>query len=88
MNHRTHIVEDTLYFQQQVKRLRQEADDIKEDFSLKWGQVTLTGVRSRFLTDLDTEHLENIIVTQAQITPLYKRTILAILKQRYNHSKK
>jgi hypothetical protein len=53
---------------------------------LVWGTFGPSGKEARRdlrLIDCDTDHLENILITQVQITPLYKRVILAILKRRW-----
>jgi hypothetical protein len=54
--------------------------------TLRWGTYGPEGKRPlavRYLADLDTDHLENILITQRQISVLYSKTIIFILKQRY-----
>lgn len=51
-----------------------------------WGTFGPDGVgpmRMRTLGSLDTEHLENILITQKQISTIYSAVILHILKGRY-----
>ena len=60
----------------------QEANAIEADMTLKWGVLGSNGHEHLPLIGLASDHLENIIVTQAHITPVYKRTILEILKNR------
>lgn len=40
--------------------------------------------QTKLLTDLETSHLENILITQPQIPNDYAAAILHILKMRYN----
>jgi hypothetical protein len=63
-------------------------DDVLEDLSytLKWGTFGLNGDQPRVdkpLRDLDTDHLENILVTQRHIAWQTSLVILHILKDRY-----
>ena len=63
---------------------QKELDDASK--RLQWGTFGPDGQRPmqvRYLNDLDTDHLENIMVTQPQITPIYKKVILHILKLRW-----
>lgn len=56
------------------------------DVNAPWGSYGLSGrdaLKYRPLIELDTNHLENILITQPQITPAYRATILHILKSRY-----
>jgi hypothetical protein len=53
---------------------------------LPWGTYGKNGDQDRvvkFLGDLDTDHLENILITQRQIHVIYSKTILHILKRRW-----
>jgi len=73
-----------------TKAINTVSDDEVIEFSkkLKWGTYGPNGdqpVKIRYLYDLDTEHLENILVTQGHIGPIYIRTILVLLKHRYIH---
>lgn len=51
----------------------------------KWGSFGPDGTGKEKwsrLIDLSTEHLENILITQPQVTPEYRAAILAIIKDR------
>ena len=53
---------------------------------LPWGSYGPEGTDSqkvRMLGELDTDHLEAIIITQPQILPFYRTAILELLKKRY-----
>lgn len=53
---------------------------------LTWGTNGPEGqepTKTLWLDDLETGHLENILITQYQIKALYKLVILTILKERY-----
>ena len=53
---------------------------------LPWGTYGPNGDQERtvkILNDLDTDHLENILITQRQIHVVYSKTILHILKRRW-----
>lgn len=43
-------------------------------------------LKLRFLNDLETSHLENILITERHIKPVYSLVILDILKERYSPS--
>lgn len=66
------------------------ADDAKavaaEHINDPWGTFTTAGgeLKVRHLCDLDTSHLENIIITQRHIPYETSAAILLLLKQRYN----
>ena len=40
-------------------------------------------VQRKLLIELETDHLENILITQVHIPPVYRAIILEILKDRY-----
>lgn len=48
-----------------------------------YGRPACYPVRWKKLRDLDTEHLENILVGQWQIPLVYSRAILGILRERH-----
>ena len=49
-----------------------------------WAEGTAKGEpEPQRLVDLETSHLENILLTQVQLTPFHRATILALLKQRW-----
>lgn len=53
---------------------------------LRWGTFGPTGLRPmevRYLIDLDTDHLQNILMTQDSCPYLYRRVIIHILKNRW-----
>lgn len=53
--------------------------------NIRWGSYgyeTLTPLKVRYLVDLDTDHLENILVTQDHIGPVYRKVIFHLLKKR------
>jgi hypothetical protein len=63
-----------------------DSEVIEFSKTLKWGTYGPNGdqaVKVRYIYDLDTEHLENILVTQPHIGPVRARTILVLLKHRY-----
>ncbi len=54
---------------------------------LVWGTFGKQGdqpCKVRFLDDLETEHLENILITQKHISQVYSLVIVTILKERYS----
>jgi hypothetical protein len=54
---------------------------------LVWGTFGKEGdkpCKVRFLDDLETEHLENILITQRHIKQVYSLVIVTILKERYS----
>lgn len=54
---------------------------------LTWGTYGKEGkspLKCRWLDDLDTEHLENILITQRHIPQVYSLVIVTILKERYS----
>lgn len=56
--------------------------------TLRWGTYGPTGKDPLKFVPLDecnTEHLEMIICTQDQCPPIYRKVILAILKDRYRN---
>lgn len=70
-----------------IAKMRDHASNIKADFDLKWRVLEKDGYIQKKLIDLDSDHLENIIVTQSHISGKYKRTILEILKKRNSQIK-
>ena len=48
-----------------------------------FGRPAQHPVQWKRLRELDTEHLENILVSQRQIPHIYSRAILGILRERY-----
>ena len=51
----------------------------------RWGTYGPTGdkpMQARFLSDLDTDHLENILVTQKHIDFMCSKIILHLIKKR------
>lgn len=63
-----------------IKQLDELAD------TLAWGTYGISGdqsMRKRTLNSLETDHLENILITQKQISYIYAKVILHILKMRY-----
>jgi hypothetical protein len=75
---------------QELQPLRDDPKLLAEVRSnLTWGTNGSEGsepTKTLWLDDLETYHLENIIITQYQIKPLYKLVILVILKERYLHT--
>lgn len=77
-----------------TKELREITTDMLNALAgrLKWGTYGASGLESlkvKILNDLDTNHLENILITQlnpimdSDMLMLYRRVILHILKKRY-----
>ena len=65
-------------------KLKERAKTLRE--ALTWstfGPNQDEAVKKTLLTELTTEHLENILITQPHISPIYRATILDILKERY-----
>lgn len=64
-------------------QLRAASDAIQPDMSLTWGAYNplLDCHEEKKLVDLDSDHLENILVSQP-ISPVYRRTIARILRER------
>ena len=55
---------------------------------LTWGTYGPNGdqpLTHKSLADLDTEHLENIIISQPHVLPHFKAAILCELKKRYQN---
>jgi len=55
--------------------------------TLRWGTYGIEGkgpLVVKLVVDLDTAHLENILIYMKHQPPLYNKVILAILKERYN----
>ena len=53
---------------------------------LKWGTYGPDGqgeLKIKSLNELDTNHLENIIITQGQAPDIYKATIIYLIKKRW-----
>ena len=53
--------------------------------TMPWGTFGPDGIRPmevRYLSDLDTDHLENILVTQKHIDFIYSKVILHLIKKR------
>lgn len=53
---------------------------------LQWGTYGPNGdkpMKVRYLNDLNTDHLQNILVTQSHISSLYRKVILWLLKKRW-----
>ena len=53
--------------------------------TMPWGSFGSDGIRPRevrYLSDLDTDHLENILVTQKHIDFIYSKVILHLIKKR------
>lgn len=53
--------------------------------TMRWGTFGPTGnkpMQIRFLNDLETDHLENILVTQKHIDYMYSKVILHLIKKR------
>jgi hypothetical protein len=70
----------------QVKRLQQEITENRVWEALNWGSHGPEGKgpkRTRVLAELDTDHLEAILITQPHIGNSYRAAILALLKERY-----
>lgn len=68
----------------QCQRLKSQV--VNETEQLKWGTYGPEGrgpLRMVYLIDLDTDHLENILITQPHISNRYAAAILQILKCRY-----
>lgn len=67
--------------------IRSYPDEELDKYSilLKWTSYDESGKERKMksLCELDTEHLENILITQRHISLIYSRVILYILKKRY-----
>lgn len=64
------------------KRIRETEHWIHEE----WGTFGPNGDRPlevRYLPNLDTDHLEAILITQPHLSPKQRATILELLKSRY-----
>lgn len=71
----------------QVAALQRAIPEHLDDF--EWGSYGRNGdelLKKRKLVDLDTDHLEAILITQPQTSPAYRAAILHILKGRYQAS--
>ena len=54
--------------------------------AFEWGSHGRNGdepLKQRKLVEMDTDHLEAVLITQSQISPAYRAAILHILKGRY-----
>ena len=79
--------DDAVYLTGTTRELNRLSDTELECAArtLRWGTYGPTGtdrLSIKYLNDLDTDHLENILVTQYEITELYRKVILYILKRR------
>jgi len=72
----------------QVKDLQRKVNDTQAWKQLKWGSHGPEGKdpkQIRTLNDLDTDHLEAILITQPHIGNTYRAAILALLHRRYKN---
>lgn len=68
----------------ECKRLKERAKTLAP--ALTWGTFGPNQneqVQRKLLIELETDHLENILITQVHIPPVYRAIILEILKDRY-----
>ena len=71
--------------QQYLNSAECEALKQNADVNLTWTSFGPNGnekAETKMLCELYTEHLENILISQPQITPQYKAAILKIIKDR------
>jgi hypothetical protein len=73
---------------EQVDELKANARNDQLWNLLPWGSYGKTGKetrRCRVIAELETDHLEAILITQPHVTPQYRATILELLKERYKN---
>ncbi|RDJ34934.1 MAG: hypothetical protein DWQ19_08860 [Crenarchaeota archaeon] len=69
---------------EQVKELQESVPGMLGAMTwTSYGPKGRSKAETRKIVELDTDHLEAILITQPQITPLLRAAILHILKGRY-----